>query len=42
MHRLNVTVLYAGWVKPIIIGRHAFGDQVRRVLPLQELELDSL
>lgn len=20
---------YAGWVKPIIVGRHAFGDQVR-------------
>ena len=19
-----------GWVKPIVIGRHAFGDQVRR------------
>lgn len=20
-----------GWIKPIIIGRHAFGDQVRRM-----------
>lgn len=25
----NIPRLVSGWVKPIIIGRHAYGDQVR-------------
>lgn len=27
----NIPRLVSGWVKPIIIGRHAYGDQVSRV-----------
>ena len=28
----NIPRLVPGWTKPIVIGRHAFGDQVRKLL----------
>lgn len=31
----NIPRLVPGWSQPITIGRHAFGDQVRKLEPLQ-------